>query len=119
MLLFAFLRWWYGKGWSNNLTRSRRRLSRSYASFSVPLLLRTLGAPWRRLGGNGGTSMQQRFQSALDSLISRFIGLMVRLVTLGAAALLLSVEVLIGAVVFIIWPLLPPLAVGLVVGGLI
>jgi hypothetical protein len=85
--------------------------------FSVPLLLRTLFAPWRRIISYGDSSFAEGLQALLDNTISRFVGFGVRLVVLVAAAILITLSVLLSALVIIFWPFLPITAIGLLIRG--
>lgn len=107
MLVVAFFRWWYGPGWRDSADRLRMRLVTTYLEFSVPILVRTLFAPWRRIISYSGGSLSDRARAALDNVISRFVGLGVRLLALTAAIILLTMNLLLGGLWLVAWPLLP------------
>lgn len=119
MLLVAFVQWWYGPGWRDSANRLSARLSDTYLTFSVPILLRTLFAPWRRIVTIPGGSIGERARAALDNLISRIIGLIVRLLALLTACILLSLTGVIGGIILLLWVFIPLAGPVLIVAGLL
>jgi hypothetical protein len=91
----------------------------TYLWFSVPILLRTLFAPWRRITTPPGGSLQQKFRALIDNALSRVIGLIVRLLAIVAAGALLTVYAVFGGLLLVLWPAIPLLGPALIVGGLI
>jgi hypothetical protein len=119
MLVVAFLQWWYGPGWRDASSRLTMRMQRTYLSFSVPILLRTLFEPWRRIITTPDSSLQARARALVDNAVSRFIGLSARLLTLLTACLLLVVYAIFGSLILVLWPILPVAGPILIVGGLL
>ena len=119
MLIVAFLQWWYGPGWRDASSRLTSRLRMTYLSFSVPILLRTMFAPWRRIITPPGSSLDQRLKAIADNMVSRAVGFTVRLMALLAAALILAGYTVFGGILVVLWPLLPILGPALIVGGLL
>ncbi|HUD11971.1 MAG TPA: hypothetical protein VMS08_06175 [Candidatus Saccharimonadia bacterium] len=119
MLIAAFLEWWYGAGWRDASFRLKNRLKMTYLSFSVPILLRTMFAPWRRISTPPGSSIQQKLTAVLDNVVSRAVGFVVRLMALIMGCLLLLIYSLVGGLLLILWPVLPILGPALIVGGLL
>jgi hypothetical protein len=119
MLVMAFFKWWYGPGWQDAIGRILGHTRTIYLDFSVPILLRTLFAPWRRVVSDGNGPLTQRLRATLDNLVSRFVGLGVRLIALIAAGLLMALTVTGGALLALLWPLVPLAGVGLVIAGVV
>jgi hypothetical protein len=119
MLAVAFIRWWYGAGWRNLAHNVQRRSQRTLDSFSVPTLLRTLFAPWKRIITAPGTGIDAHLKAIGDNAISRLVGFTVRLTVLLSAGLSLAVMMLAGIIQIALWPLLPIAAIGLIIGGLL
>lgn len=117
MLLAAFVQWWYGPGWRDAANRLTARVNQTYLTFSMPILVRTMFAPWRRIITYPGTSMQDRMRAVVDNLISRVVGFMVRLMALTAATILIGVYIIVGGLLLVLWPLIPLLGPALIVGG--
>lgn len=113
------MRWWYGAGWRDAARRVPARLRSIYLSFSVPILLATMFAPWRRIITPGGGSLGQRGRALVDNLVSRVVGFVVRLLALVSAGLLVAVTAVGGGLLLVIWPLLPVLGVVMIVWGLL
>jgi len=119
MLALEFFTWWYGQGWRDVVRQAGKRFSSVTEAFSVGTLLRTLFAPWRRIVTYAGSGLDAYMHAAVDNAVSRFIGFLIRVVALLAALLMLVVTALLGCFIIILWPLLPLLAVGLIVRGIL
>ena len=119
MLVVAFVQWWYGPGWRDASRRLFARINETYLYFSVPILLRTLFAPWRRIQTAPGAGLEAIMRAAIDNLVSRGVGSAVRLMALGFAIFLITAYVLIGGLLLILWPVIPLLGPALIVGGLL
>src|SRR5260221_12930004 len=99
MLLVAFVQWWYGPGWRNASSRLLTRIRETFLTFSVPILLRTMFQPWRRIITYPGASIGDRMRAVLDNVVSRAVGFTVRLFALTAAAVLLTLYTVLGSLV--------------------
>lgn len=119
MLALEFFKWWYGQGWALLVRNMRRRLVMTSNVFSVPILIRTLFAPWRRIITYGGAGINSQIRTAADNLVSRLVGFVVRLFVLFTAGVSLVVVMAVAAVEIAAWPLLPIAVFGLLVKGVI
>ena len=118
MLVLDFFTWWYGRGWAGILISTKRRLLHLSRLFSITTLLNTLFAPWRRIISYPGAGLDAHMRAILDNLVSRCIGLVVRLFVLLAAGCSLVGVLVISGVELILWPFIPIAAVVLIVMGL-
>jgi hypothetical protein len=119
MLLVVYLRWWYGPGWRDSAGRLQARLTKTYYTFSLPILLTTMFSPWKRFVSASGGSFGDRFRAGIDNIVSRGVGFGVRLMALGAACFIMFITALVGGAILLLWPLIPLLGPALVVGGLL
>jgi hypothetical protein len=119
MFMWEYITWWYGAGWQRLASNIIRRIKRTYLGFSVPILLRTLFEPWRRIISTDTQSLANKLRSYVDNLISRIVGLCVRILALIAAGSLILVTALVGSILVILWPLMPVAAIGLIIWGVI
>lgn len=87
--------------------------------FSTTILLRTLFSPWRRIITYPGAGLDARLRAFGDNLVSRCIGFTVRSFVLLAAAIAFLVIGAASIAEIVIWPLIPVLAAGLIVKGLL
>lgn len=117
MLIVAFVQWWYGPGWKDAASRIVRRIRHAYLDFSVPILLRTLFSPWRRITTDANGAVGQQLRAIIDNTVSRFVGLTVRLIALLLALLMIIGTSVFGGLLLIIWPLAPALGLLLIIGG--
>jgi hypothetical protein len=119
MLVVAFLSWWYGPGWGDASRRLAERIRGTYLGFSVPILLRTLFAPWRRISTPPGTSLQDKLRALVDNTVSRCVGFVVRLMALLLALLTIGAYAVVGGALLALWPAIPLLGPVLIVVGLL
>ena len=117
MLTVAFVRWWYGAGWQLIQHNVRRRLQRTRDSFSVPTLVQTLFAPWKRIVTAPGAGIDAHFRAMVDNTVSRLVGFTIRLTVLFSAGLCLLGIGLIGMLQIALWPLMPLLIIACLVLG--
>lgn len=116
MQLFS---WWYGPGWKQAAAGVQARLTGVSHMFSVPILLRTLWSPWRRIVTNAGSGIDAKIRALGDNMVSRAIGFTVRLLVLITAGCMLLLTALAGLVFVVIWPLIPLLIIACLVKGAI
>ncbi|HSX02436.1 MAG TPA: hypothetical protein VLI05_03945 [Candidatus Saccharimonadia bacterium] len=119
MFVIGFLQWWYGPGWRDAGQRVVEMARQTYLNFSVPILLRTLLAPWRRITSSSDGSLEQRARAMLDNVVSRAVGFGVRVIALVTALVMILLIGLGGGLLVLLWPILPPLSLILVAGGLV
>jgi hypothetical protein len=119
MLAIDLIKWWYSTGWGELINRLRTLLRKVVVTFSVPILLRTLFAPWRRIITYGDESFIAGLKAALDNTVSRFVGFGVRIVVLITALISVAIITSIGVISVVIWPLMPILGIALIAKGLL
>jgi hypothetical protein len=107
MLALEFFSWWYSQGWVQLLRNIRRRMVRTSHLFSLPVLVRTLFAPWKRIITDPGAGLDAHVRAATDNFVSRLIGFCVRLMVLFTAGLILLFVGISAVVELILWPLIP------------
>jgi hypothetical protein len=117
MLAAQFFVWWYGEGWRAQARVGWQRVAQMSRTFSAPLLMRTLFAPWRRIISYPGASVGAKLEAVGDNLVSRAVGFTIRVFVLITAAVVLFVMSLLAVIQLITWPLIPPaIVVGLIKG---
>ncbi len=111
MLIVGFLQWWYLRGWTDFIHKMLSLLSSLADSFSISLLLKTLFAPYKQISayGSGNESIQARISDFFDKLLSRVIGMILRLIIMAIGIVVILLGVLFGGIAILIWPLLPVL----------
>lgn len=108
MFLVGMLGWWYTGGWRHRLRASARQLKNVAGFFSIGQLLRTLFSPFRQISAaevNGSAAVLLR--AFFDKLISRFVGLIVRSMTILAGIVVLIGMVLYQMLILAAWLVLP------------
>ena len=119
MLILQLFSWWYLQGWQQVTKKARLRLVGVSHVFSLPILIRTLWAPWRRIVTYPGASLDAKMRALADNMVSRVIGFTVRTMVLIAAGLILLLAAIYSALFIIIWPLIPLAIPVLVILGVI
>lgn len=121
MIIWGMVAWWYTDGWRQALERIEVRLEATLDFFSFDLLLKTLFAPFRQISaGSVRGSFDMQMRAFFDRLISRVIGMVVRLVMMGVGSVVMLINLLTAVVLIVGWmivPLLPIVGLGLFVMG--
>jgi len=119
MFLVGFVSWWYGRGWMSQWGRLRDRLIGTLEFFSIGQLLGTLFAPFRQIsaGGNASTAtFGDEIRAFFDKLISRCIGLIIRLATIIFGLIVILLQTVYELIIVVAWwfvPLFP------IIGGIL
>lgn len=124
MLVLDLLSWWYSRGFSELINGLKERLRDAADFFSIRLLMQNFFSPYRQISAQGTSSsaVNDRMQAFLDSLISRVVGTVVRLFVLLAGIIVIFLQITVGVVMIMIWPLIPMTVVGgviLCLGGVV
>ncbi len=119
MLALELLSWWYGPGWALVKRRASSRVIKVSHVFSLPILARTMFAPWRRIVTYPGAGLDARLKALGDNLFSRIIGFTIRLGVLVIAGLLVMATVVGGLLSLVLWPLIPLTIPSLIVAGFV
>lgn len=114
-VMVIFWRWYYEEAMRDILTGWKNFIIFSLEYFSIPLLLKTLFAPWKRdiTRKPRGLDLKKLFEYITFNLISRGLGFIVRFLTICVGILFFFFVVIAGAVFFLIWIFLPLIFVGL------
>ena len=113
MFLTDLISWWYFCGWGVFLSSLKTRLSDTVDLFSFGDMLRTLFKPYRQIsaGTTASEALDVKIRIFFDRLISRFVGLFARLTIILVGIVALLLEIIIGGILVIIWPVIPVLPV--------
>ena len=116
-----FWRWYYGRAVKDVLAGWRNFVIFVSEYFSIPLLFKTLFSPWKRdiTKKPRGLDFKKLFEYLTYNLISRGVGFFVRFVTILIGIIFLLLTAVAGAVLFIIWLVLPLIILGLFVMAII
>ena len=120
-IVLVFWRWYYGEALKNVLTAWRNFIIFALNYFSIPLLFKTLFAPWRRdiTKRPHGLDLKKFFEYLAFNTISRGVGFVVRFFTILAGIIYLILTIIIGGIFFILWIILPLLILGLLIFAII
>ena len=116
--LTEFSYWYLSRMPRDLLAMMYRYLCSSWHYFDPPLLLKTLFAPWKRDSQpTDGLSLTARFSAAVENLMSRFLGAIVRAGTMGVGCLIVFFEGILFGFLLLLWYALPFIAVTLMALG--
>lgn len=108
--MLKFLAWHYSEGFSYYLGRWIYALRYIEHYFSIPILLKTLFYPWKRLESEDkgpGFDISRYFENLTFNLISRFIGATVKIVLIIFSVFLITFIFIGGGLGIVIWALIP------------
>lgn len=121
MILVEMFSWWYSAGITAFFAKLKHFFLVTSDFFSVNILLKTLFNPYRQIVGRAtNSSPAGMFQALIDTLVSRFIGFLIRLITLVLGGIILILQILASIVAFVVWiilPITPLICVVLFFGG--
>ena len=107
-IFWFYFFWHYTLAWKDFLRVVNNVLWFIANYFSIALLGKTLFSPWRRLVEHGGKGTGQSYLAAfILNFISRFIGFLVRSVTISFGMLSLALTIFIGIILAFAWLILP------------
>ena len=119
-LPLAYLGWHYSLA-LKDLTRIYRNLVVFvYHFFSLPVLVKTFFAPWRRLGERyrPGSYPQAWLETLILNTIMRLVGIIARLALMVVGLVALGLAVVLGLLSYLVWLALPWLIAILFLTGL-
>jgi hypothetical protein len=115
-----YILWHYTLGFRSAATFGGNLVRFLFNFFSIALLLKTLFAPWRRLGEGYAKGLRPGawFETLVVNTLMRLVGAIIRLGLIVAGLAALVAGLVLAVVILIVWLLLPIIWVGLLVGGL-
>ena len=119
-IALIFWRWYYGEAVGEVLRGWKNFIIFATQYFSIPLLLKTLLAPWRRdiTRRPRGLDLKKFFEYLAFNVISRGTGFLIRFITIIVGIIFLVFTIFAGAVFFILWLFLPLILLGLLIFSL-
>lgn len=118
-LTILYFVWWYGEGYAKVFGYIKAFYIYITDLFSVTICLKTLFAPWKRDKiSYEGLSLQQQFQVWALNMSSRFIGFIIKLITLTLYIMMVLAITVFSIFLAIFWPILPALALYLIYFGI-
>ncbi len=91
-----------------------------YHQFSIDFLMRTLFLPWKKdISKIVNPSLQERLNMFAINIISRFMGVLIRSLTIMAGYIIIILSIIAFIIIFITWLSLPFLIIYLIYRGLI
>lgn len=105
-----FLAWHYTQGVEYYIKSVEATVKWFLHYFSIPLLLKTLFSPWKRMvtvDKSPGFNLQKRLEAFSFNMVSIVIGFIARLVLIISGIVFIFVAVMGGVVGFVFWLLIP------------
>lgn len=108
-IFFQYVAWFYVDRPKTIITAWRNYLVFNLNYFSIPVLIKTLFSPWRRITSKKPTifNFSKFFESLTLNIISRTIGVIVR-IFLIAIGIIIEIGIMVGGlIVLILWLISP------------
>jgi hypothetical protein len=120
-IILVFWKWYYGEAVKNVLTAWKNFIIFAYNYFSIPLLFKTLLAPWRRdvTKKPRGLDFKKFFEYLSFNAISRGVGFVIRFFTIIVGVIYLFLTIVLGAMFFVLWLVLPFIILGLLIFAIV
>lgn len=110
LILRDYMRWHYTRAFSDSFHIWRNVTFFVFTFFSIPLLLRTLFQPWKRIEAGRETSgfdIQDYLSTKVVNLVMRLVGAFMRLSLIVIGLMCTGTVVVAGLQFFIFWLFLP------------
>lgn len=109
LIFTGYLNWHYGRAFADILVVWTNFFWFSLHFFSIPLLIRTLFSPWRRLHEEyqRGFHPQEFAKSLIINIIMRIVGAIARIVIIIIGILVLLTVTIVGIVFLLFWTIAP------------
>ncbi len=117
--LIAYMRWHYSEALHVYLRILKNFWWFTVAYFSMPLLLKTLFVPYKRMTETRGESVGSWLEAGVMNTLSRLVGFLVRLTLLLVGFVALGILTIGGVAVYALWLLLPFVPSVLMLTGLL
>jgi len=102
------IKWWIINTPKNIWFGTIQIIENTFHFFSIPQLVKTLFEPWRRDSIEAiNLSLQQRLQLWVMNLVSRFIGFLIRSITIFTAFVIIIIEFIVGFIWLFVFMLAP------------
>ena len=118
-IFLLYLSWHFLEAPKNILTAWKNFLRFGLNYFSIPLLLKTLFSPWHKYSWvyPRGLNIEKRLEVFLSNLISRILGVILRIFLIIFGILAEIFIIFSGVIIFLGWLVLPALLIiGLIFG---
>lgn len=109
-VLGDYIRWHYSRAFSDIFNIWRNLTHFVFHFFSIPLLLRTFFAPWKRIEARRettGLDIGDWISTKVVNTIMRFVGALMRFSLISAGLFFTGLVVVGGLVFFVAWVFLP------------
>ena len=118
-LLLLFFSWWYGEAYNRLFKYIRAVYVYLTDLFSVKICLKTLFSVWKRdFTSYDGLSLKERFQVWTMNLASRFIGLIIKSITLFSFLIAIIIATALSLLMIVLWPVYPAVIVYIIFLGI-
>lgn len=108
LLVTSLLKWWYTEGLHQRINNLSNQLYGTLDYFSLSLLVKTFFSPFRQISaGKVDGPIGVQIRTLADNLVSRVIGAGVRAVILLIGVVIIILELIWGAILFVGWLIFP------------
>lgn len=116
--MITYFSWWYGTELKFLWQAIGTMIAKIYSFFSISLLIKTLFDPWKRdVVSAENLSINDRFRLLIGNLVSRFVGFLIRFVTILIGLFFTLAFALLMIVFLVVWLFLPIIIILLIFNG--
>ena len=120
-ILPAYFAWHYGEALSDIIRLWTNYIWFFYNFFSLPVLVKTLFAPWQRIQEGkrrAGFHVEDIAEAFVTNLVMRFVGFLIRVIFIVIGTAVVLFVSWIGVLIIILWTVLPAVAVASFIFGI-
>ncbi len=116
-IVWYYFKWHYSKGFAELINTIKNFLWFISHFFSIKLLLKTLFAPWRRMGESYGDGFNlEAFASAfIVNSLMRIVGFVTRAIIIFVGLVSYTIVLVFGLSIVFIWLFLPIILIGILI----
>lgn len=118
-LIISYGMWHYTRALSDLLHNYKSLIWFLYNFFSIPLLLNTFFAPWKRMSEarKKGFDPGDFFEKLIVNTVMRVVGVLCRTIIIAFGAAVIAGAVILEVIFFFVWLAAPVLIVALFING--
>ncbi|MEX2405240.1 MAG: hypothetical protein WD579_01415 [Candidatus Paceibacterota bacterium] len=121
ILPLSYIRWHYTAAYVDYYRIATNFLWFLWHFFAIPLHLKTLFIPWRRLSEETGRyfDLERLFERIIINTIMRVIGVFIRLLLIIAGIIVIAATFFVLVILGVMWAILPLIILYTIINGII
>lgn len=119
LLPLSYVKWHYTTAYVDFYRIAKNYLWFFWHFFAIPLHLRTLFIPWRRLSEETGRyfDLERTFERIIVNTLMRVVGMLIRLIFIFIGLIVIASAFIMVVIAGIFWTMLPVFLIYIIIGG--